>query len=55
MNFNSLFFPSPKEHYSCITHFGELIYIPKVVETVKDPISGEAQDKLVLPHGQCTS
>jgi hypothetical protein len=30
MNFNSLFFPAPSKHYSCATHFGEMIYLPKV-------------------------
>jgi len=29
MDFNSLFFPAPKEHYNCVTHFGEMIYLPK--------------------------
>ena len=29
MNFNSLFFPAPTNHYNVTTHFGEMIYIPK--------------------------
>jgi len=29
MDFNSLFFPAPKESYSIVTHFGELLYLPK--------------------------
>jgi len=34
MDFNSLFFPAPKKHYSCVTHFGEMIYLPKVTGPV---------------------
>ena len=34
MNFNSLFFPAPREHYSVCTHFGEIMYIPKVYELI---------------------
>lgn len=34
MDFNSLFFPAPAKHYSCVTHFGEMIYLPKVLGAV---------------------
>lgn len=34
MNFNSLFFPAPSDHYSMCTHFGEMIFIPKVYELI---------------------
>ena len=48
MNFNSLFFPAPKDHYSVITHFGEMIFIPKEHELVKDELSGEDKPHLLL-------
>lgn len=48
MNFNSLFFPAPKDHYSVITHFGEMIYIPKAHEMEKNEATGEEVPKLVL-------
>ena len=32
MDFNSLFFPAPKDTYNMCTHFGEMIYIPKVYQ-----------------------
>ena len=31
MDFNSIFFPAPSQKYTCADHFGEMIYIPKVV------------------------
>ena len=37
MNFNSLFFPAPKVHYSVATHYGEMIYIPKHYTMTKRP------------------
>ena len=37
MNFNSLFFPAPSNHYTMTTHFGEMIYIPKDYVMVDDP------------------
>ena len=40
MNFNSLFFPAPRDHYSVCTHFGEMMYIPKVYELIpKDELN----------------
>jgi hypothetical protein len=39
MNFNSLFFPAPRDHYTMCTHFGEMIYIPKVYEMVSKSIT----------------
>ena len=48
MNFNSLFFPAPKDHYSVITHFGEMIYIPKAYEMEKNEATGEEVPKLIL-------
>ena len=48
MNFNSLFFPAPKDHYSVITHFGEMIYIPKAHEMEKNEATGEEVPKLIL-------
>jgi len=29
MDLNGIFFPAPKITYSCLTYFGELIYLPK--------------------------
>jgi len=46
MNFNSLFFPAPSQHYSVNTHFGEMIYIPKDFEMVLDETTGELKPKL---------
>ena len=46
MNFNSLFFPAPKDHYSIITHFGEMIFIPKEHEMVKDEFTGEEKPRI---------
>jgi hypothetical protein len=37
MDFNSIFFPAPKDRYSCASHFNEMFYLPKVV-----PTNGEA-------------
>ena len=48
MNFNSLFFPAPKDHYSVITHFGEMIYIPKAHEMERNEATGEEVPKLIL-------
>ena len=48
MNFNSLFFPAPKDHYSVITHFGEMIFIPKEHEITKDELTGEEKPRLIL-------
>lgn len=31
MDFNSLFFPAPQSNQTCLTHFKEMIYIPKYV------------------------
>lgn len=36
MDFNSLFFPAPREKYTCITHFGEMFYLPKYLYTQPD-------------------
>ena len=47
MNFNSLFFPAPKDHYSIITHFGEMIFVPKDHEMVKDDFTGEMKPVLL--------
>ena len=55
MNFNSLFFPAPKDHYSCITHFGEMIYIPKDHEMVRAESTGEEVPRLVLPDNPADS
>ena len=46
MNFNSLFFPAPSNHYSMNTHFGEMIYIPKDFVLEEDPQTGESLPKL---------
>ena len=48
MNFNSLFFPAPKDHYSVITHFGEMIFVPKEHEIAKDEATGEEKPRLLL-------
>ena len=48
MNFNSLFFPAPKDHYSVITHFGEMIFIPKEHELIRDDFTGEEKPRLIL-------
>jgi hypothetical protein len=33
MNFNTLFFPAPKDtNYTIVSHLGEVIYIPKRYE-----------------------
>ena len=52
MNFNSLFFPAPKDHYSVITHFGEMIFIPKEHEITKDELTGEEKPRLILNERQ---
>lgn len=39
MDFNSLFFPAPREKYTCVTHFGEMIYLPKSVQKRDDGTS----------------
>ena len=31
MDFNSLFFPAPKDRYTVVTHFGEMLYLPKTL------------------------
>ena len=36
MNFNSFFFPAPSDRYSCVSHFGELIYLPKMYVQEED-------------------
>jgi len=36
MDFNSLFFPAPKDKYTCLTHFGEMLYLPKRLQTLPD-------------------
>ena len=47
MNFNSLFFPAPSQHYSMNTHFGELIYIPKDYSMIsQDGGAGEPRPRL---------
>jgi len=33
MNFNSLFFPSPKDRYTCVSYFGDMFYLPKYINT----------------------
>ena len=48
MNFNSLFFPAPSNHYSIMTHYGEMIYIPKVYEMQRDLLTGELKPKLLV-------
>ena len=45
MDFNSLFFPAPSDKYSCVTHFGEMIYLPKLVQKQQD---GSSIAKAVL-------
>lgn len=50
MNFNSLFFPAPSNHYSVVTHFGEMIYIPKDFEMVLDERTGESHPRLNTAH-----
>jgi hypothetical protein len=45
MDFNSLFFPAPTDKYSCVTHFGEMIYLPKFVSKQQD---GSSIAKVVL-------
>ena len=51
MNLNSLFFPAPRDHYSIMTHFGEMIYIPKMVNgdqhTLCAPDASELNGRLV--------
>jgi hypothetical protein len=29
-----LFFPAPPNRQTCVTHFGEMLYIPKVRQTI---------------------
>ena len=36
MDFNSLFFPAPREKYTCLTHFGEMLYLPKRLQVLPD-------------------
>lgn len=36
MDFNTLFFPAPSDSYTSLTHFGELIYLPKIKSTVNN-------------------
>jgi len=36
MDFNSLFFPAPKERYTVLTHFGEMLYLPKTLKKHPD-------------------
>ena len=36
MDFNSLFFPAPRDKYTCLTHFGEMLYLPKRLQTLPD-------------------
>ena len=36
MDFNSLFFPAPRDKYTCLTHFGEMIYLPKRLQVLPD-------------------
>jgi len=31
MDLNGIFFPAPRDRYNCVTHFGEMIYLPKVI------------------------
>jgi hypothetical protein len=31
MDLNAFFFPAPRYRYTCNTHFGEMIYLPKVI------------------------
>ena len=52
MNFNSLFFPAPANHYAVTTHFGEMIYIPKDYEMVPDEVTGEPKPKLNVQNLQ---
>ena len=52
MNFNSLFFPAPANHYAVTTHFGEMIYIPKDYEMVPDKVTGEPKPKLNVQNLQ---
>ena len=54
MNFNSLFFPAPRGNYSIVSHFGEIIYVPKVIRDGKHVLAiddykpeGEVSSKLI--------
>lgn len=31
MDLNYVFFPAPKDRYSCASHFNEMYYLPKVI------------------------
>lgn len=48
MNFNALFFPAPADRYSCVTHFGEMFYLPKVYS--KENGANVAKIQLDAPH-----
>ena len=55
MNFNSLFFPAPRDHYSIITHYGEMIFIPKEHELIKDDFTGEDKPILITNNPNVSS